>query len=521
MGESNTGAGDIDERGGSLRNLERVIEEWQRSFLRVGAALREIRDSGLVRDEYASFETYVEERWEMSSSSAYRQMDASWAVEEIMKTSPIGEVLERESQARKIVPLVQESPERAAALLERLKSEGGRITASRIGEAVDVELGREPPSMIPPRGDVGTDYENTGEHDDEPPIVEGFHDPNLPDAVTAPEVGSGYSPAPPRMGGVDAPVVRQFGSKWRMSTRLIDLFPPHRVYLEPFLGSAAVFLSKAPSPVEILNDLDSEVVNLFSVLRKYPKRLARVVRDTPYAEEEFRRASTLEADAPGLDEMERARRFLVRSHQGVLRQTGKPSFSVAPGETSRDSVRLWNQLPDHFEAARERLKGARIVNRDATEMVRIRNAGDVLIYADPPYVESTRAPDQYRFEMSDADHDQLLDALMAHVGPVFLSGYASDLYDRKLVGWESVTLTGYASRATREEVVWMNAPAASGARASAERVRQRGAARRAARKPPAGMGMVYQDVEPSFPEASEEAAVFGALLEGWRTVDQE
>ena len=86
--------------------------------------------------------------------------------------------------------------------------------------------------------------------------------------------------------------------------------------------------------------------------------------------EGLRRAVSLEAVAPDLGKIERACRFLVRSHQGVLRQQAKPSFSVAPGERSRDSVRIWNRLPEHFGAARERLKNTRILNRDALAVIR-------------------------------------------------------------------------------------------------------------------------------------------------------
>ncbi len=279
-----------------------------------------------------------------------------------------------------------------------------------------------------------------------------------------------------------------------------------------------MFLSKKPVEVEILNDLDSEVVNLFEVVRDHPKELARVVTGTPYSEEEFRKAASLEADAEHLGKIERARRFLVRSHQGVLRQQGKPSFSVAPGEKSRDSVKIWNRLPKHFEAARDRLKDARILNRDALAVIRERNAADVLLYVDPPYLSSTRTPEQYRHEMTDPDHEAMMDALIAHKGPVFLSGYASAEYDSKLVGWESVTLRGYSSRGARAEVVWMNAKAAAGARAAEERAARE--AKEAARKAPtAGVGMAYQPptASPEPPEAPEVAAVFGTLLEGWRS----
>lgn len=191
------------------------------------------------------------------------------------------------------------------------------------------------------------------------------------------------------------------------------------------------------------------MVNFFEVVRDHPNELRRMVTGTPYSEKEFRKSASLEANAEHLGKTERARLFLVRSHQGVLRQQGKPSFSVAPGEKSRNSVSIWNRLPKHFGAAHARPKDARILNRDALGVIREWNAADVLLYVDPPYLSSTRTPEQYRHEMNYPDHEEMMDALMAHRGPVFLSGYASAGYDSKLVGWPSRKLRGYSSRGAR------------------------------------------------------------------------
>ena len=53
------------------------------------------------------------------------------------------------------------------------------------------------------------------------------------------------------------------GSKWSMAEWIISHMPPHQTYLEPFFGSGAVFFNKPPSPLETINDIDGDVVNLF------------------------------------------------------------------------------------------------------------------------------------------------------------------------------------------------------------------------------------------------------------------
>lgn len=117
----------------------------------------------------------------------------------------------------------------------------------------------------------------------------------------------------------------------------------------------------------------------------------------------------------------------------------------------------WCKTPTVIFEAAERLRGVQIENRPALELIDRFNFPNVLIYADPPYLLNTRYGKQYRCEMTDADHRDLLDALKAHRGPVLLSGYESSLYRDALKGWytdtaETITQTS----AKRREVLWMN-----------------------------------------------------------------
>lgn len=81
----------------------------------------------------------------------------------------------------------------------------------------------------------------------------------------------------------------------------------------------------------------------------------------------------------------------------------------------------------------------------------------MLIYADPPYLMETRGGAQYRHEMTNQDHEELLDALMKHRGAVILSGYASELYDAALAGWHRIERKARTQRAEkRTEILWLN-----------------------------------------------------------------
>ena len=104
-----------------------------------------------------------------------------------------------------------------------------------------------------------------------------------------------------------------------------------------------------------------------------------------------------------------------------------------------------------------RLKQVQIENRPALDLIQKFNHDNVLIYADPPYLLNTRGGKQYRHEMDEQDHLDLLAALVKHKGPVILSGYPSDMYDRELKGWHKTQKKSYNHNAdARTEVLWCN-----------------------------------------------------------------
>lgn len=85
-------------------------------------------------------------------------------------------------------------------------------------------------------------------------------------------------------------VLKYPGAKNRLAEWIISFIPEHRVYLELFFGSGAVFFNKDPAKIETLNDLDGEVYNLFKVIRDRPEEFAKSLEMTPYSREEYENA---------------------------------------------------------------------------------------------------------------------------------------------------------------------------------------------------------------------------------------
>ena len=247
------------------------------------------------------------------------------------------------------------------------------------------------------------------------------------------------------------------GAKWGMAKEISALMPKHRSYLEPFFGSGAVLFNKPPSAIETVNDIDGDIVNFFRVLREKPDELAEAISLTPYARAVFDDAH----ENRGTDEFDRAYRFAIRSKMGhgfkTYQKTGF-KIDVYARENSY-AVKSWNRLPVDLLKAAERLKGVQIEHRPALDLIRKFNHDNVLIYADPPYLLNTRGGKQYRYEMTEQDHVELLDALKQFRGFVILSGYPSEMYDRELTGWVQITRKSYNQNADRRtEVLWCNFP---------------------------------------------------------------
>ena len=247
------------------------------------------------------------------------------------------------------------------------------------------------------------------------------------------------------------------GSKWSMTDWIINHIPEHSTYVEPFFGSGAVFFNKEKSAIETINDLDSQVVNLFKVIRDNPDQLAQSIKFTPLSREEYYAA--YEEDP---DPLENARRFLVRCWQAIgaktSDRTGWRSIISANGP---DTAKEWDKLPEKILLVAERLKEAQIEHQPAIKLLERYARKDVLVYADPPYIIETRTKRHYKHEMTIEDHMELLDVLDAHPGPVLLSGYAHDLYDKRLAHWRrEVQVVSAEAGAKREEVLWINPLAA-------------------------------------------------------------
>lgn len=253
-------------------------------------------------------------------------------------------------------------------------------------------------------------------------------------------------------------VLRYPGSKWNIASQLVRLIPEHHTYVEPFFGSGAVLFNKQQSNIEMVNDLDSNVVNLFHCIQEDAQNLARMVMTTPFSREIYE--VTYRNAYDNDDSYQKALKFLIQCWQGYGFRTDGSKVGWRNDVQGRErAYALWNwyRLPVWLIDIAERLRMVQIENRPALEVIERFNYSNVFMYIDPPYMLHTRTGKQYNYEMTDSDHEELLKMLLQSKAKIMLSGYESDMYNDYLAGWGKKQFSSYAEHGKpRTETVWIN-----------------------------------------------------------------
>lgn len=236
---------------------------------------------------------------------------------------------------------------------------------------------------------------------------------------------------------------RRYGGKVYLAKWVLQYFPKHTTYLEPFAGSASVFFLKQPSKAEFLNDLDGRIVNAFRQIKENPKEMAALLWATPYSSENWRQEPQSDLEAAAL--------FIASSQQFYAGATHTSTFSVDRGHANKNKAAVWADWFQRILPAAARLKNAQILNMDAIEFIeRFKDREDFLFYVDPPYFGHEK---EYGHSVN---YKRLVDVLQNIKGKVVVSECLEgvDLWK----GWNVVTkeVTGRARTGSHKMVAKKN-----------------------------------------------------------------
>jgi DNA adenine methylase len=175
----------------------------------------------------------------------------------------------------------------------------------------------------------------------------------------------------------------QGGKRWLVA-ELLPLIPPHKVYVELFCGGGALLTAKAPSQTEIINDLNSELVNLYRIVKFHLDELFRELDWCLNSRQEFNDFK----EQRGLTDIQRAARWFLRMKNGFggapdyfgrSRQGGGAAHSSKEGRLAL--LRAFNR----------RLDKVVIENLDWKECVRLYDSKNAVFFCDPPYTTGEAA----------------------------------------------------------------------------------------------------------------------------------
>ena len=254
------------------------------------------------------------------------------------------------------------------------------------------------------------------------------------------------------------PLLRYLGGKYLLSPWIILHFPLHQIYCEPFAGGASVLLNKAPSPIEIYNDLDGRLNNFFRVLRDGADELLEKLELTPYSRAEYDLALS-----PSEDPVEDARRLYVLSWQcrggGYVANGGRGWRYQNKDWAGNDVVRNWHRYSD-LRLFADRLLNVQIEQDCAFKVISRYDSPKTLFYLDPTYLHETRSANhrwEYFHEMTKNDHQKLAELLNSIQGMAIISHYPCELYDRLYKDWRCIQKeVRTQGRTTATECLWIN-----------------------------------------------------------------
>jgi len=226
--------------------------------------------------------------------------------------------------------------------------------------------------------------------------------------------------------------LKWIGGKSRLARRIAAGLPAHRAYVEAFLGAGWVFFAKDPSPVEVINDLDGDLINLWRIWQ-HPRTLAAFLdrlNRHPISRQLFMEYAA--CDLAALEPVERACRyyFLVRSAFSGSVAGCNPSWSTS--SRRRNGFAHFYGLD--WAMILERLKLVDIENRSFEKVIRTYDSPETVFYLDPPY--TTSRSDYYQAVFTADDHERLSTMLARVRGKFVLSYDDSPLIRRLYRGFE-------------------------------------------------------------------------------------
>lgn len=170
------------------------------------------------------------------------------------------------------------------------------------------------------------------------------------------------------------------GGKSRLAADVIAAMPSHHAYVEVFGGAGWVLFRKTESRVEVLNDINGELINLYRVVKCHLEEFVRQFKYSLISREEFARLHRSVPDT--LTDIQRAARYYYLLKAGYGAKATGQTFSVSPTAPSRMNLL---RIEEDLSAAHLRLARVTLERRHYSELLNRLDRPSTFFYLDPPY----------------------------------------------------------------------------------------------------------------------------------------
>lgn len=208
------------------------------------------------------------------------------------------------------------------------------------------------------------------------------------------------------------PIIPWIGGKRRLAERIYPYFPAHECYVEPFAGGAALYFMRRPAPVEVINDINGDLVNLYRCVQHHLEELVRQFKWALSSRQVFEWLKITKVET--LTDIQRAARFYYLQQNAFGGLVTGQNFGTAT--TTPPGLNLL-RLEESLSAAHLRLAGTYIENLTWQECLDKYDRPHTFFYMDPPYWQT----EGYGVEFTFDQYEQMAARLKTLKGKALIS----------------------------------------------------------------------------------------------------
>ncbi|EMT0879944.1 DNA adenine methylase [Enterobacter hormaechei] len=176
------------------------------------------------------------------------------------------------------------------------------------------------------------------------------------------------------------PIVPWIGGKRRLAKHILPLFPAHTCYVEPFCGAAALYFLKTPSKIEVINDINGELVNLYRVVKHHLEEFVRQFKWALVSRQIYKWLQDTPEET--LTDVQRAARFYYLQKQAFGGKVADHTFGISTTSAPRFNLL---RIEEELSMAHLRLSRTLIEHLDWNQCIERYDRPHTLFYCDPPY----------------------------------------------------------------------------------------------------------------------------------------